>query len=238
MKRLLCIPLLLVLVAAAAPATQSTSPVVARAHQILSTMKPTLYQHATDNDAAAGQYNCDCSGLVSYMLRKELPEHYKAIAYAARLRHPRAIEFSKSFAAAPAEPKSSDLWQHVERVTDARPGDLWAWHKDPLPATGSTGHIVLFDSTPRQVAAEVYEITVIDSTTKPHRDDTRKADETGVGRGTIYLQVDAQGHPIGYASRSAQGPFMHVPMAIGRPIMPSPSPAAPAHPPDVARDGP
>src|SRR6476619_3108281 len=121
MKRLLCIPLLLVLVAAA-PATQPASPVVARAHQILSTMKTTLYQHATEIDAASGQYNCDCSGLVSYMLRKELPEHYKAIAYSAKLRHPRAIEFSKSFAAAPAEPKSNDLWQRVERVADARPG--------------------------------------------------------------------------------------------------------------------
>jgi hypothetical protein len=232
MKRLLVVPLLFLLTAAA-PATQPASPLVAHAHQILRTMKETLYQHVTDIDPAAGQYNCDCSGLVSYLLKKELPEHYKAVAYPARLKHPRAIEFSKSFAAAPAEPKASDLWQHVERVADARPGDLWAWHKDPLPATGSTGHIVLFDSTPKLVSADVYEIVVIDSTTKAHRDDTRKADETGVGRGTMYLQTDAQGRPIGYASRSPQGPFLNTPMAIGRPITPSPSPAKPAHPPDA-----
>jgi hypothetical protein len=223
----------------AAPATQPTPPpIVTRAHQILATLKTSTYQHPTDIDAAAGRYNCDCSGLVSYLLRNELPEHYKAVVYSARLKHPRAIEFAKSFAAASADPKPSDLWQHVQRVADARPGDLWAWHKDPLPETGSTGHIVLFDSTPRQVAPDVYEITVIDSTTKPHRDDTRKPDETGVGRGTMYLQADSQGHPIGYASRSPQGPFLHTPMAIGRPIIPSPSPTTPVHPPDAAPGAP
>jgi hypothetical protein len=237
MKRLFLTPLLFLLTGAGL-ATQPASPIVIRAHQILNTMKMTVYQHVTDIDPAAGQYNCDCSGLVSFLLKKELPQHYKAITYPSRLKHPRAIEFAKNFAAAPADPKPTDLWQHIQRVADARPGDLWAWHKDPLPETGSTGHIVLFDSTPRQVAPDVYEITVIDSTTKAHHDDTRKPDETGVGRGTMYLQTDAQGHPIGYASRSAQGPFLHTPMAIGRPLMPLPSPAIPAHPPDAAPGAP
>jgi hypothetical protein len=200
MKRLVLIPFVLLL--GAAPSTQPTPALVTRARQVLATVKTSTYQHPTDIDASAGRYNCDCSGLIDYLLLQDLPLHYKSIPAPP----------------APAQPTPGQLWQHVETITQARTGDLLAWRKDPLPEKGSTGHIVLFDSTPKPIAENLYEIIVIDSTSLPHHDDTRPANVTGVGRGTIYIKTDAQGHPIGYASKSANGPFLKHPIAIARPV--------------------
>jgi hypothetical protein len=219
MKRLVLIPFVLLL--GAAPSTQPTPALVTRARQVLATVKTSTYQHPTDIDASAGRYNCDCSGLIDYLLLQDLPLHYKSIPFPKSVKRPRAVEFYQAFIAAPpapAQPTPGQLWQHVETITQARTGDLLAWRKDPLPEKGSTGHIVLFDSTPKPIAENLYEIIVIDSTSLPHHDDTRPANVTGVGRGTIYIKTDAQGHPIGYASKSANGPFLKHPIAIARPV--------------------
>jgi hypothetical protein len=210
--------LALLLQVGAAPATQPTPPIVTRAHQILATMKASSYQHPTDIDASAGRYNCDCSGLIDYLLLQDLPSHYKSIAYPKNVNRPRAVEFYQAFIAAPAQPTTGQLWQHIETITDARAGDLLAWRKDPLPEKGNTGHIVLFDAAPKPIAENLYEIIVIDSTSLPHHDDTRAANTTGIGRGTIYVKTDSQGQPIGYATKSREGPFLKYPIAIARPI--------------------
>ncbi len=219
---LLATPLLLLLAAAPAtlpaPATQPAPAILARAHRILATMKDTVYQHTTDIDESAGEYHCDCSGLVGWILKKELPQHYKAVEFPAKFRRPRACEFEDAFAAAPTSPQPGKLWMKIETVADARPGDLIAWKKDPMPATGSTGHIVIVDAAPWKVADDIYAVTIIDSTTGPHDNDTRKADETGVGRGTIFIKVDSAGRPISRAGKSSKGPFIAFPMSIGRAV--------------------
>jgi hypothetical protein len=207
------------LLMAAAPATQPSSKLVARAHRVLDTLKSSSYQHVTDIDEAAGEFHCDCSGLVSWLLKKELPAHYAAVPFPQRYKHPRAVEFCRFFENAPPDEKAGAPWRRIAKIADARPGDVIAWRKDPLPETGTTGHIVLVDAEPKLAAEGVYEIVVIDSTTRGHKDDTRKADETGVGRGTIFLRVDGEGRPVGYAPRTAAGPFAMYPIGIGRPVV-------------------
>jgi hypothetical protein len=202
------------------PATRPASPLLARAHRMLANLKDTTYQHVTDIDERTGEYYCDCSGFVSYLIRKELPAHYEAVPFPKPWRHPRAVEFHDAFAAAPAEPTSGQLWQRVTKLVDARPGDVASWRKAKIPEKGVTGHIVLFDSTPKPVAENLYEVLVIDSTSRPHKDDTRKPDQTGVGRGTIYLRTDGDGRPVAFATRSAEGPFTPYSIAIGRPVLP------------------
>jgi hypothetical protein len=222
MRRLfLFAPLFALLLAAAPPATQPASPLNQRAHRILDNLKQSTYQHPTDIDEPAGKFNCDCSGLVTWLLRKELPDHYKAVPFPKPRARPRAREFHDAFAAAPANPGAKQLWQRVDSLADARPGDLIAWRKDPLPETGSTGHIVLVDSTPKPLSENLYELTIIDSTTAPHKDDTRKQGETGVGRGSIFFKTDKDGRPTAYATRSAAGAFLKFPMSIGRPLLPA-----------------
>jgi hypothetical protein len=217
-RLILLLALSLLFTAGAAPTTQPAPAIVTRAHQVLETMKASTYQHPTDIDSVAGRYNCDCSGLVGWLLRQDLPTHYRSIRFAPKAKRPRAFEFYNAFVAAPTQPAPGQLWQHIPRISDARTGDLLAWKKDPMPAKGSTGHIVLFDSAPKQIAPDVYEVTVIDSTTGSHNSDTRKPGETGVGRGTIYFKIDAEGRPTAYSSRSPEGPFRRYPMAIARPL--------------------
>ena len=209
---------LLLFTVAATPTTQPSARLVARAHRMLDTLTESTYSHVTDIDESTGEYHCDCSGLVSWLLRKELPAHYAVVQFPAKFRHPRAIEFCRHFEAAPTEPKPGDLWQRIPTLAQARPGDVLAWRKDPLPEKGTTGHIVLIDGAARKVSDQIYEVVVIDSTSNAHKDDTRKPGQTGVGRGTIYLKVDAKGHPTEYASRSPDGPFREYPMGIGRPL--------------------
>jgi hypothetical protein len=188
---------------------------------MLANLKDTSYQHVTDIDETTGEFHCDCSGLVSYVLRKELRAHYDAIPYPKPLKHPRAVEFCKTFEAAPAIPLPGQLWQRVARVADFRPGDVAAWRIDPPPVKGNTGHVVLIDSTPKQVSTDTWEVVVIDSTSLIHKDDTRPEGTTGVGRGTMYFKTDDEGRPISRATRSADGRFIASPIGVGRPVAPS-----------------
>src|SRR4051812_8372978 len=132
MKRLVTLSLALTtaLLLGLAPATQPTPPIVARAHGALAILKTTTYQHVTDIDESTGEFACDCSGLISWLLRKELPEHYKSVTFEKKWRHPRAIEYCDMFRAAPTDARPGQLWQRIDRLTDARPGDIWAWRKD------------------------------------------------------------------------------------------------------------
>ena len=59
---------------------------------------------------------------------------------------------------------------------------------------------------------------VIDSTTNAHFDDTRHKGENGVGKGTIWIDVDEAGKPTGYHPRSRTRKSMDVPISIGRAI--------------------
>ncbi|HSI33124.1 MAG TPA: hypothetical protein VK986_05990, partial [Tepidisphaeraceae bacterium] len=173
----------------------------------------------TDIDGNAGKFNCDCSGLVSYIVKKELPRHYAVLPVSGKGKRPRAVDFTNAFLAAPAKPEAGNPWHRVERLADAKPGDVIAWKKDPQPPTGNTGHVVVIDAAPREVAAGVWAVTIIDSTTKGHENDTRKPGETGVGRGTMYFKTDDAGLIASRAARSANGPWESSPTAIGRAVL-------------------
>jgi len=206
-------------VPANAPVAVNESPLITRARKVLETMKVTTYVHTTDIKEDAGEYHCDCSGLITYLLKKELPAHYKAVVFPVKFKHPRASDFTDWFASLPAQVEAGKLWHKVENLTDAKAGDLLAWRKDPVPPTGNTGHIVLIDGAPKRVAEGIYSVEVIDSTTAGHENDTRKKGETGVGRGTIYVKVDAAGRPVARAARSQEGPWTESPTAIGRTVI-------------------
>lgn len=212
-------PVLFIVLVAAAPATQPASPILARAHRILDSIKETSYQHTTDIDESTGEYHCDCSGLVDYLLRKDLPEHYKVIKYSNKMKRPRAVELHDHFAAAPEKPVAGELWQRVLLMKDVQPGDIIAWKKDPQPETGSTGHVVLADSVATQIAPDLYSIVIIDSTTGPHFEDTRQKGQGGVGRGTIFIRTNEQGRPIARSGKSEKGPFTKFPISVGRPVL-------------------
>jgi hypothetical protein len=209
----------LLLLIAAAPATQqaSSSKLLNRAHHVLDTLKSSSYQHVSDIDEQAGEFHCDCSGFVGWLLRKEMPDQYKAVPFPKITKRPRAVDYYEAFLAAPTEPQSAKPWLRIVKMADAKPGDILAWRKVTIPENGTTGHVVLIDSLPTPIAPDLFKFVVIDSTSRPHEDDTRKPDETGVGRGTVYVKVDADGRPITFGSRPPKGQVSSIPIAIGRP---------------------
>jgi hypothetical protein len=198
-----------------APATPSVR-VHAEARRILEEMKDSRYSHTTRVDKDEGSYEVDCSGFVTVVLRAVAPRPLAAVPHVPRRKRPLAFEFHDAFAAAPAEEKGAKGWRRIERVADARPGDLLAWRREEIQPGEDTGHIVVVDEAPVREDDGQFRVVVIDSTGKPHGDDTRKDGATGVGRGTIWLTVDEAGRPSGFRWRARDGTLVRRPIAIGR----------------------
>jgi hypothetical protein len=58
-------------------------------------------------------------------------------------------------------------------------------------------------------------VRVIDSTSTPHSDDTRKEGQTGLGSGTIWIKLDAEGHCEGYYQTRRKENFHKTTLLIG-----------------------
>lgn len=199
--------------AAAAPAAVAATPaerLSAAARALLAAVKETEYAHRTAIDVAAGRYVTDCSGLVSHLLERELPGHYAAIANTRGKVHPLAADFQEAFAA------GADLWQGVPRIAELRPGDVLAWRYVERKPGASSGHVVIIDALPIPEEGGVWAVAVIDSTSIPHEDDTRR-DGDGVGRGVIRLRAGPDG-AVQAVRGTATGPFRSHAFAAARPV--------------------
>ena len=188
----------------------------AEVRRIFGNAKSTEYSHKTQIDEQQGKYLCDCSGLACYVLKKEFPQHYKAVSKPKGRARPLAVDFYTFFNGLPAAPPGRDGWQQVPKLLDARPGDILAWKSaNPKPGA-STGHVVFIDGRPvRQQDGQV-RVEIIDSTSRGHGNDTRQPGQTGIGRGTMWFTVDEKGHPTAYRWSTARGKLQERPIAIGR----------------------
>jgi hypothetical protein len=213
-----CLSLLLSALASAqtAPATAPAdlnAQITAEAHRILANLKTTHYQHKTQVDEDRGDYALDCSGLVCRILRKVAPHQLASIAIEESKSRQRAWEFYEAFTKA----ATTDVpgWRAIPHLADAQPGDLLARRNKEILPTESSGHVMVIDSVPVEEQPGRFRVIVIDSTTRPHADDTRPAGTSGVGRGTIWIDTDEHGHPISIRPRpDAKAP--HMSLAIGR----------------------
>jgi hypothetical protein len=198
-------------------ADQSTpARIIDTCRQILNKTKESHYQHTTHVDEASGVYDVDCSGLLCYVLKKISPEHYAAIPSSKTHRRPLALQFYEAFTSGPE--KTARYWRQIRSLKDARRGDVIVWRKAEQIAGKDTGHVMIIDQPPVDDGQGVFQVTVIDSTESPHADDTRKDGATGVGRGTMWFLVDADGHPTGYHWRLRNGKSRDIEIAIGRAI--------------------
>ena len=172
--------------------------------RILDSIQKTKYQHRTAIDEKKGEYLCDCSGFVGYVLNRSVGKDGTGALGDGRKR-PLAMDYEKFFAAAPAKRDRESRWQRVVRLADARPGDIIAWRHDK-PVPGNTGHVVIVDQRPVLEDDGLVRVVVIDSTTRPQVDDTRPEGTSGVGRGAMWFTIDEKGRPLGTirGSRNAE----------------------------------
>jgi hypothetical protein len=205
------------------PANAAARSVHKEATRILNSIEKTKYQHRTEMDEEKGVYLCDCSGLVGYILNRSVGADGSGALGDGRKR-PLAMHYEKFFAAAPTKADGESRWQRIERLADARPGDIIAWrHEKPKP--GNTGHVVIVDQRPVAENDGLVRVVFIDSTTRPMVDDTRPKGTNGVGRGTMWFKVDENGSPIAHIRGARATEPKTEAISIGR-ALPAPKKSA------------
>ena len=208
------------------PANAATTQVSKETERILNSIKTTQYKHDTQIDEKKGLYLCDCSGFVGYVLQQTVAKNDpKNGPLGDGNKRPTASQFEKAFAKAPTKPDGSARWQRVERLADARPGDVIAWrHEKPMP--GNTGHVVFVAERPVLESDGLVKVVIVDSTTKPMVDDTRAAGTSGIGRCTMWFTIDDEGRPHAHIRGSRKATPKVESISIGRAVPVAAKPAA------------
>jgi len=118
--------------------------------------------------------------------------------------------------------KAARGWARVERVMDARPGDVVAWLKPPEVRSTNTGHVafIVEPPEPSRLIDGGYLLRIADASRYYHEDDEREElGRSGFGIGTILIVADPVSHaPVAYGwfgERSAW--ILPAQIAIGRP---------------------
>jgi hypothetical protein len=146
--------------------------------------------------------------MAHWILRRAAPRAARSVARP----RPVARDYFHAIDRAPIG-RVRDGWSRLGHVSQARPGDLFAWLRSPLSARKITGHVGFLMETPRPMVGSdrVYLARVADATSLPHQDDTRDVDsEGGFGFGTLAFVTDETGETIGYGWFGSDSPGMIV----------------------------
>jgi hypothetical protein len=197
------------------PANPATAHIHEEARRILHGLHETVYQHKTEIDEAEGVYRCDCSGLGIYILSQTVAKDDPRGPLGDGKVRPRAMHFYEAFAQAKTQADGGGRWQRIERIVDARPGDIIGWRRE-IVVPGNSGHVVIVDEQPVAEDDGLVRVVIIDSTTRPQVDDTRGEGESGVGRGTMWFKADDEGRPVAYVRGSRDAAPTAVRISIGR----------------------
>lgn len=182
------------------------------AERQLAARKSSSYAHDTKVDEASGRFDYDCSGFVNYTLKEVAPAAFTDVA-AVRAR-PNAKAYHDFF-----QGKPTTHWRAVDKATEIQRGDLIAWLEPTDTDSTNSGHVVIAVAAPVVNAAKhEVSVEVIDSAKSGHgTTDTRPKGESGLGKGPIILELDAENRPRGFRWSPEKNSQLHeVSIAIGR----------------------
>ncbi len=205
------------------------------ANRILANLKQSYYEHTTTVDEYNGICNLDCSGLVAYILRYSLNDHYEKINEAKTVgqARPLATDFYSFFNSSPniSDPEQNPTgWMIVNYLRNIKPGDIISWdYKDDT--LDNTGHVIIVQTITTKFKTSVtidekqyweYKIKVIDSSSGTHYQDSRDLPKNltgeGVGSGNMYFGVNSEGKIQYYKWSSRRNTPRFENFAIGRAI--------------------
>ncbi len=179
----------------------------------------TRYNHQDSFNTTEGVYESDCSEFITWILRRVAPQALEGIS---RPRHPVVSDFTRHFERT-GSPGGNPYLQAIPEVIRIEPGDLIAWRTPNGFPSNATGHIVVAVSRPIPFA-NGYLVRVADFTSYPHENDSREGG-SGFGYGTMFFQVDAQGHGTGYGWRgrsSVPQYILNTAIRVARVVSPNP----------------
>ncbi len=179
-----------------AAAGRAASRVVHTINKLAASVRKTRYQARTVVRRKAGYYAWDCSGMAAWILRRTAPGALRAL----NRRRPLARDFYHAIRRAPTK-RGRRGWQRLAHISQARPGDLFAWLRSPLSRSKVTGHVGFIVDRPTPIPGKprLYLARILDATSLPHQDDTRAADSGGgFGFGTVLFVTNKAGRTIAY----------------------------------------
>ena len=197
--------------------SKAASKVIALLGKLRDSVVETKYQGRTEVHPERGFYAWDCSGMSAWILKRAAPTALRAL----EKRRPVARDFYKMIDRSPL-PRARRGWQKLAHVSDARPGDLFAWLRSPASVSRVSGHVGFFVTapTPHPDVPNVYVARIVDATSLPHGHDTRvQQSEGGFGFGTILFATNEDGETTGYGwhgERSLEWGFMPAKVIYGR----------------------
>jgi hypothetical protein len=190
------------------PAPASASAVEAPASELIlgqitriaRNLQSSKYNHSTVVDERQGRYEFDCSGFVTWVLRRSAPGAYSSLL--GRSKRPLARDYYHELARAPVGERTPRGVRRIARIDQAEPGDIVAWLKPALLRSPHTGHVGFLLERPRPLntVAGGYLVRIADASSYQHQDDDRyESGRTGFGSGTILLVADPEtGEPRAY----------------------------------------
>ncbi len=193
----------------------------ALADYTLNSIRYTAYKlGGTNFNPQHGVYVVDCSEYVDQLLTQANPVAFDTLSNWSGTEKPTSNDYFSFFNQLNERPLQN--WQHVDNVSQLKPGDILVFRFKNDRHHRAYGHVMVVMNEPTRDEnwANLYYVRVSDSAPSGHSDDTRNGHHhSGIGAGTIVLQVDSQtGNPIAYAWRT-DAPLEHnMYYAMARPV--------------------
>jgi hypothetical protein len=181
------------------------------AQSSLANVTETHYSYSIHIDPSLGVYDTDCSGFVDYLLRHAAPAAYVLIPKERGFAHPRAYMLEQFFGQLDS---GAQGWAAVTTTPELQAGDILAWAV-PVEQNKDTGHCMVVAGLASVLPSGAFSVPVIDASELRHYNDSRPRGTTGLGSGSIHLQVDETGSPIAFQFDAGES-FHQAPISAGR----------------------
>lgn len=186
-------------------------------HSTISSLRYSAYKlGGTHFDNSKGIYIVDCSDYVDHLLAVSNPLAYHSLVHSTGSDKPTTAHYYDFFTGLTYQPKH--YWNKVDFVKELQPGDILVFRNTRQSHTGVGGHVMVVMNKPTKVQ-NTFMVRVTDSASSGHSQDTRLPHTSGIGIGTMQIQVNPEtGEPSGYAWKLGSTIEHHVNFAMARPV--------------------